>query len=387
MAEVEMTGTPYLRVGSIGPEVVAVRERLYATGDLRGSSESPETFDGEVERAVRSFQQRRGLLVDGIVGPQTYRTLDGARWLLGDRILMHTPGHLLMGDDVTALQERLLGLGFSSGRVDGIFGPSTDGAVRELQRGVGLPPDGVVGPKTLRALTQLSRSVRGGAPHGLREAEAVRAAGPSLHGRVIVLDPAGSSAASQADTEGLTEGEVTLDLARRIEGRLAAGGVQVVLTRGVHGDPTPSERAKLANALGADVLLSLHCESLPGSPQASGVATFFYGVPDGGNAWSPMGERLASLVQREICARTDLVDCRIHPRTWELLRHTTMPAVRVEVGHLSHPGDARRLADPAFRDTLAEAIVVAIQRMYLQDEDATTGTLRVDDVLARARRG
>ena len=98
-----------------------------------------------------------------------------------------------------------------------------------------------------------------------------------------------------------------------------------------------------------------------------------------------MGERLASLVQREICARTDLVDCRIHPRTWDLLRHTRMPAVRVEVGHLSHPGDARRLADPAFRDTLAEAIVVAIQRMYLQDEDATTGTLRVDDVLARAR--
>ena len=382
-----MTGTPLLRVGDAGPEVIAVRERLFATGDLKGSSEHPEIFDDEVERAVRSFQQRRGLLVDGIVGPQTYRTLDGARWLLGDRILMHTPGHLTMGDDVAALQERLLSLGFPSGRVDGVFGAQTDGAVRELQRGVGLRPDGMVGPKTLRALTQLSRSVRGGAPQGLREAEAVRAAGPSLHGRVVVLDPGGSSAYPAAEGEGPTEGEVTLDLARRIEGRLAAGGVQVVLTRGVHGDPDPYERAQLANALGADVLLSLHCESLPGSPQANGVATFFYGVPGGGSAWSTMGERLASLVQREICARTDLVDCRIHPRTWELLRHTTMPAVRVEVGHLSHPGDARPLADPAFRDTPAEAIVVAVQRMYLQDEDATTGTLRVADVLARARRG
>jgi N-acetylmuramoyl-L-alanine amidase len=381
-----MTRTPHLRIGSRGTEVVAVRERLMATGDLQGVSEDPEVFDEEVERAVRSFQQRRGLLVDGIVGPQTYRTLDGARWLLGDRILLHTPGHLTMGDDVGALQERLLSLGFSCGRVDGVFGTLTDGAVRELQRGVGLRPDGMVGPKTLRALGQLSRSVRGGAPHGLREAEAVRAAGPSLQGRVIVLDPGGSPPPADREDDRLTEGEVTLDLARRIEGRLAAGGVQVVLTRGVHGDPGPYERAQLANALGADLLLSLHCESLPGSPQASGVASFFYGVPDGGSAWSPMGERLASLVQREICARTDLVDCRIHPRTWELLRHTTMPAVRIEVGHLSHPGDARRLADPAFRDTLAEAIVVAIQRMYLQDEDATTGTLRVDDVLARARR-
>src|SRR5919112_6793907 len=152
-----MTRTPHLRAGDAGPEVIAVRERLLATGDLQGSSEHPEVFDEEVERAVRSFQQRRGLLVDGIVGPQTYRTLDGARWLLGDRILMHTPGHLAMGDDVGALQERLLSLGFPSGRVDGVFGPQTDGAVRELQRGVGLRPDGMVGPKTLRALTQLSR--------------------------------------------------------------------------------------------------------------------------------------------------------------------------------------------------------------------------------------
>jgi N-acetylmuramoyl-L-alanine amidase len=382
-----MTGTPLLRVGSTGPAVVAVRERLVASGDLPFGSDQPNTFDAEVERAVRSFQQRRGLLVDGIVGPQTYRMLDGARWLLGDRILMHTPGHLTMGDDVAALQERLLDLGFPCGRVDGVFGTLTEGAVRELQRGVGLRPDGTVGPQTLRALGQLGRSVRGGAPQTLREADAVRAAGPSLHGRVVVIDPGGSSAAPDDPSAGPTEGEITLDLARRIEGRLAAGGVQVVLTRGVHGDPDARARADLANALGADLLLSLHCESLPETPQASGVATFFYGAPGGGSAWSPMGERLASLVQREICARTDLVDCRTHPRTWDLLRHTRMPAVLAEVGHLSSPGDARRLADPAFRDTLAEAIVVAIQRMYLQDDDATTGTLRVDDVLARARRG
>ena len=36
---------------------------------------------------MRHFQQQRGVNVDGIVGPQTWRLLDEARWSLGDRVL------------------------------------------------------------------------------------------------------------------------------------------------------------------------------------------------------------------------------------------------------------------------------------------------------------
>ncbi len=375
-----------LRTGDHGPQVRAVRERLVATGDLPASAAEQDVFDADVEHAVRAFQQRRGMLVDGLVGPQTYRALDGARWLLGDRILLHTPGHLVTGDDVAALQQRLLSLGYPSGRVDGVFGPATDAALRDFQRGVGLRDDGLAGPHTLRALQRLSRAVTGGAPHALREADRVRSAGPSLRGRLVVIDPGHSSDDPGAVVGDLREADLTLDLARRVEGRLAAVGVQVVLTRGLTGDPSQLERAELANSLGADLVLSLHCESMSHAPQAHGVASFFYGAADGGGAWSSTGEQLASLVQREIVARTDLLDCRVHPRTWDILRHTAMPAVRLEIGHLSHAGDAARLADPAFRDTVAEAVVVAVQRVYLPEtDDATTGTLNVADVMARAR--
>ena len=86
---------------------------------------------------------------------------------------------------------------------------------------------------------------------------------------------------------------------------------------------------------------------------------------------------------REVVARTGLPNCRSHGRSWTLLTHTTMPAVRVEAGYLSHPEDARRLADPAFRDVLAEAVVVSLQRLYLGDDDtATTGVLRLGDLRA-----
>jgi N-acetylmuramoyl-L-alanine amidase len=65
---------------------------------------------------------------------------------------------------------------------------------------------------------------------------------------------------------------------------------------------------------------------------------------------------------------------------------TPMPAVRVDVGYLTNPGDAALLADPGFRDLVAEALVVAIQRLYLDEEEAVTGSLNLGDVLARAGR-
>jgi len=81
-------------------------------------------------------------------------------------------------------------------------------------------------------------------------------------------------------------------------------------------------------------------------------------------------------VQREIVARTDLTDLRSHPKTWDILRRTAMPAVRLDLGYATHAPDAARLADPAFRDVVAEAIVVAVQRFYLSPEtDTRTGMM------------
>ena len=86
-----------LRRGDRGLAVADVRDRLVLTGDLpaeRTDSAGPREnveFGEDVELAVKSFQQRRGLLVDGIVGRSTYAVLDGARWSLGDRVLRFLP--------------------------------------------------------------------------------------------------------------------------------------------------------------------------------------------------------------------------------------------------------------------------------------------------------
>ena len=374
---------PVFRPGDRGEAVAEIRARLHDLGMLDGPSTpvDAEAYDATVERAVRAFQQQRGLSADGIVGRDTWRALDEARWRLGDRVLVHLPGNLQTGDDVLTLQRRLLDLGFKTGRVDGRFGPVTEGAVREFQRNVGIPPDGTCGPATLKALSRLAPMVKGGSPNAMRAEERIRRDGPQLTGKTVVIDAA---VAEVGDPTLQTLAErVTTDLARRVEGRLMATGVQAYLTAPRSGSESDEAArvADFANRAGAHLCVSLQVDASERT-RARGVSTYYYGIEAHGVA-SWVGERFAGLVQREIVARTDLPDLRSHGRSWDLLRLTRMPTVVVEVGCVTNPEDASRLADPAFRDVVAEAVVVAVQRLYLDAEsDPHTGVLRLDQLTA-----
>ena len=341
-----MTG---LRLGDEGAAVAEVRSRLVQLGLLDDAIDTdPSVFDADLDRAVRAFQQERGITVDGIVGQSTFRRLDDARWQLGDRVLSYVPGHLVSGDDVAELQRRLTTLGFATGRVDGLFGGQTDTALREFQKGVGVTADGTCGPDTFRAFDRLGRAVSGGNATSLREHQTVSELQTGVADKVVVVDP------------GLTVSpEISHAVAVRLEGRRAALGTQVVLTRGARADRgDDSENALLANDIGAHLVLSVTVDRVH-SPNPNGLATFYFGDPRGGTH-SPSGLLLAERVHEEVLGRTDLLDCRVHPRTWDLLRMTRMPAVRVVLGYASNPADASRLTSTAFQDAVAEALAAAV---------------------------
>lgn len=368
-----------IRRGDTGPAVEEIRSILVGLELLESAGAE---FDEATETAVRAFQQSRGLGVDGLVGPESWQALDGARWRLGARTLFHSVPTSLVGEDVRALQERLLEMGFDTGRADGIYGPRTARAVAQFQREVGLTADGSCGPQTMKALHRLGRKVVGGRPQWLREAEAFRQSGSSLIGKTIVIDPGhgGPEDLGVVVPDGQlrwTEADLVFDVATRLEGRLLAAGMRVHLTRG----PSPlqpmtgQERAALANSLGADLLISLHIDGQE-NPAAEGVATYHYGTGNG--LTSTVGERLANLVQREMVVRTGMSDNRIHSKTWELLRLTRMPAVQVDLGYLTSPVDRARLIAPTFREQVVEAMLAAVQRMYFPVEaDVPTGSIDV----------
>ncbi|GIE80885.1 N-acetylmuramoyl-L-alanine amidase [Actinoplanes philippinensis] len=368
-----------IRRGDTGVAVSEIRSILVGL-ELLAEAE-PDVFDEALETAVRAFQQSRGLGVDGLVGDETWGALDAARWRLGSRALFHSVPDALVGEDVRALQERLLEMGYDTGRPDAVYGARTARAVAQFQREVGLVQDGSCGPQTMKALRRLGRKVVGGRPQWLREAEAFRQSGPNLVGKTIVIDPGhGGDDTGVLVPDGplrWNEADLVFDLASRLEGRLSAAGMRVHLTRG----PSPAapmsgaERAALANTLGADLLISLHLDGHT-SEAAEGVATYHYGTGNGLS--STVGERLANLVQREIVVRTGMHDCRTHAKTWDLLRLTRMPTVRVDLGYLTSPADRERLIDPMFREQIVEALLAAVQRMYFPVErDVPTGSIDV----------
>jgi len=331
-----------LRRGDSGAAVAEVRARLVHIGLLNPGGDDLD-FDAATEQAVRVFQQDRGLSVDGIVGKDTFRRLEEARWQLGDRVVHYVPGHLMTGDDVAELQRRLTQLGFDSGRADGMFGPHTDTALREFQRSVGVDADGICGPETFVAFDRLVRAVSGGNAVVLRDQVTLSALRTGVTDKTVVLHPGTS-----------VDAAMCMAIAKSVEGRLGALGTQVLLT---HNDDTNVDEvssATFANEVDADIVVEIEVNSCA-STEPNGVVTFYYGDPRGG-VHSVSGKILAERIHRTVVERTGLLDGHCQARTWDVLRLTRMPAVRVEVGYLSHPQDAAKLQTQEFRQLIAQAI-------------------------------
>jgi N-acetylmuramoyl-L-alanine amidase len=84
----EVPTVELIRRGSTGPEVEDIERRLESLGYACGGD--PSVFDHDTEAGVRAFQQQRGLIADGIVGPETWQALVGASYRLGDRLVYVT---------------------------------------------------------------------------------------------------------------------------------------------------------------------------------------------------------------------------------------------------------------------------------------------------------
>lgn len=143
-----------IKKGDKGQDVVDIQRRLAYLGYNLGLTHIDGFFALRTEAAVRRFQRDKNLPVTGIVDEKTWQSLVESTYRLGSRVLyLRSP--FFRGDDVKQLQTWLNTLGFRTEPIDGVFGPSTEQAVREFQENIGLTCDGIVGPETVAALNNL----------------------------------------------------------------------------------------------------------------------------------------------------------------------------------------------------------------------------------------
>lgn len=214
---------------------------------------------------------------------------------------------------------------------------------------------------------------------------------------LVVLDPGhGGADRGSPGLYGLREGTLALDLAHRVRARLSQflPSVRTRLTREGDVGLALEERAAMANALGADLFVSLHLNAANGVVEHGGVTTFVLDVENDRNVLrlaarengtsttevSPMqflvgslaraeqhaeSLRLAQHVQRSalLAARRylpTLADRGVRSAMFYVLVGAQMPAILVEGSFLTQPDEALLLTEAAYRDAIAEGIARGI---------------------------
>lgn len=177
--------------------------------------------------------------------------------------------------------------------------------------------------------------------------------------RLIVLDAGHGGKDPGAVGSGITEKQIVLEVAKRVETKLKAAGATVIMTRSGDTYPTLGDRVDLAKEKYADMFVSIHANSA--SPSANGAETFY---DTSQNLNGEESKKLASEIQKQIVALADMNDRGIKDNDFYVLRNNDMPSVLVELGFITNSGDLAKLKSEKYYDLFAEAIYRGIVEYY-----------------------
>lgn len=344
-----------LGYGSSGQDVETLQTRLNDLGYNLGIVDGE--FGGATERAVKRFQSKNGLDIDGLVGRGTWVKLfsSSAIPLLEEDF----PGYLIgvgsRGDDVKRVQERLNLLKFNAGIADGIFGSGTQSAVQRFQLKNNLAADGLIGQTSWDVLFS---------DYAIA-AEVVY--NPNI--KKIFIDAGHGGTDPGAIGNNLNEKDLTLSLSLKQKSLLENAGYTVLLSRSTDTSVPLQERTDAANNWGADLFISNHVNAC-GTSTVRGVEVWHSLIKESSYSYAErVCNALAEIFDRNRGAKarlnTDGLDY-LH-----VLRESNMPAILIEHGFITNTSDTTLLSQDAELDKMASATVNAIinNNVFLDDEN------------------
>lgn len=227
--------------------------------------------------------------------------------------------------------------------------------------------------------------------------------------RRIAIDPGhGGKDPGAIGWRGIREKDIALQVALKVAKYLKTLNptLEVRLTRTQDVFVPLSKRGAMANRWGADLFVSIHCNTTR-NQQVRGLETYFlsaaktrwdravanfengalrYEMEDermlqdvlkgilsdlAQNAFLLQSQDLAITVHENILATTQQPDRKVRQAGFYVLSTAYMPAILIEIGFISNPSEARRLASAAFQDRLAQGIargILRYVRLYAQNK-------------------
>ena len=175
----------------------------------------------------------------------------------------------------------------------------------------------------------------------------------------VVIDPGhGGKDPGTIGIGGFREKDVVLPISLDVAEILRKQDIDVVMTRDNDNFISLQGRTDLANDIDADLFVSIHANAINLSrPDVNGLETYYY----------KSGRRLAEVIHWSILNGVEIDNRGIRRARFYVLRHSTMPAVLVEVGFLTGAVDASRLKDPNHRRRMAEQIARGIVEYIKQN--------------------
>lgn len=178
----------------------------------------------------------------------------------------------------------------------------------------------------------------------------------SLRDQRVVIDPGHGGRDSGAVGRRLKEKDLNLDVSRRVVAQLNEIGAQTVLTRESDVFVDLYDRPAMANAIGADMFVSIHCNAMPRRDTGWGTETYYY---------TPQSKCLGLIVQDALVAGLGRRDNGLRRARFVVVRESEMPAVLVELMYLNHYEEENLLERPEVRQAAADAICEGL-RQYVQ---------------------
>ncbi|WP_160559350.1 N-acetylmuramoyl-L-alanine amidase family protein [Parablautia muri] len=186
-----------------------------------------------------------------------------------------------------------------------------------------------------------------------------------MYDKIVVIDPSCGGSNTGNEENGLSEKEISLQIAKKVKERLDETDVKVYYTRMDDSNPGEEDRVRLANGTKADMYIRIQVDANTDS-SVYGATTIYnedYFIPGFGSV------ELADILEREVVTSIKGKALGLSKAQEEdyAIRSITIPAAAVKVGCLTNKQEAILLGREEYQEKIADGICNAIMAVYEED--------------------